>query len=71
MMASGSNYGSTLVYPKHYTNDERVNQYVLQNTFELNHTMIINFQRNRKLKFVKTIYRTLSVQTIYQTLGVL
>lgn len=56
-MASGRNSGSTLVYPEPlseesnmclnrnetYTNDEKVNQYFLQNTFKLNHTMIINF----------------------------
>lgn len=56
-MANGSNSGSTLVYPEQlweesniclncketYTNDEKVNQYVLQNPLELNYTMIINF----------------------------
>lgn len=57
-MASGRNSELTLVYPEPlseesymhlnhnetYTNDEKVNQYVLPNMFELNHKMIINFQ---------------------------
>lgn len=57
-MASGSKSEPILVYPEPlseesdmclnrnetYTNDEKVNQYILQNMFELNHTMIITFQ---------------------------
>lgn len=57
-MAIGSNSVSTLFYHgplseksnmrsnrnKTYTNDDKVNQYVLQNTLELTHTMTINFQ---------------------------
>lgn len=60
-MASGTNFRSTLIYAeplseesnmhinrnKTYTNDKKVNQYVLQNSCLNNVTLCNNFQLNR------------------------